>query len=196
MGYASISRHVRDLAVMKKVLRRSALLRRDRRSQFARGFPQPQSRVAPPGGSVRRPQLGFAKGAAAVLSGDHPGGCALRLSRLVQADTHNIRRISLDIKWSVYLPDPEGNRLEFFSDTEWHVRQPCANPIDFSRPADGIHQIADQLNRSNPDFEPMQDWRDRLELPCSIGCGQNLDGSLSALSVIWPTLSLSHRFFY
>ena len=31
---------------------------------------------------------------------------------------------------SAYFRDPEGNRLEVFVDTKWHVPQPCAAPVD------------------------------------------------------------------
>ena len=30
--------------------------------------------------------------------------------------------------WSVYFPDPEGNRVEVFVDTPWHTPQPVAEP--------------------------------------------------------------------
>ncbi|WKE66432.1 VOC family protein [Gallaecimonas kandeliae] len=34
--------------------------------------------------------------------------------------------------WSLYFLDPEGNRLEIYCPTPWHVSQPCRFPIDLS----------------------------------------------------------------
>ena len=34
--------------------------------------------------------------------------------------------------WSVYFQDPEGNGIEIFVDTPWHVKQPQARPWDMS----------------------------------------------------------------
>src|SRR3546814_3488553 len=35
------------------------------------------------------------------------------------------------IGWSIYFPDPEGNLLECFVDSEWYVDQPVLTPLDF-----------------------------------------------------------------
>src|SRR3546814_17587325 len=37
------------------------------------------------------------------------------------------------IGWSIYFPDPEGNLLECFVDSEWYVDQPVLTPLDFSQ---------------------------------------------------------------
>ena len=80
--------------------------------------------------------------------------------RLVAAGTKDMKCISHGIAWSIYFPDPEGNRLEFFTDTEWYVKQPCSDPIDFSLPADEIYRQTEALNRAHDDFQPIAKWRD------------------------------------
>lgn len=40
--------------------------------------------------------------------------------------------------WSVYFPDPEGNRVEVFVDTPWHTPQPVAEPFDIEAPVETI----------------------------------------------------------
>jgi catechol 2,3-dioxygenase len=76
--------------------------------------------------------------------------------------TEDMRCVSHGIAWSIYFPDPEGNRLEFFTDTEWYVRQPCADPIDFSLSADEIYRTTEVLNRQHPDFQPLETWQARF----------------------------------
>jgi catechol-2,3-dioxygenase len=51
------------------------------------------------------------------------------------AETAGIERIetvSHGSTWSVYVPDPEGNRIEHFVDTPWPVAQPCRFEIDMT----------------------------------------------------------------
>ncbi|MVA71909.1 VOC family protein [Agrobacterium vitis] len=82
--------------------------------------------------------------------------------RLVDAGTKEMRCVSHGIAWSIYFPDPEGNRLEYFTDTEWYVKQPCADPVDFTLPADEIYRISEATNRAHEDFQPLHEWRDRF----------------------------------
>jgi catechol-2,3-dioxygenase len=43
-----------------------------------------------------------------------------------------IETVSHGSTWSVYVRDPENNRIEFFVDTPWPVAQPCRFDIDLS----------------------------------------------------------------
>ena len=45
---------------------------------------------------------------------------------------------------SAYFRDPEGNRLEVFIDTKWHVPQPCAAPVDLMQPDDEIMSFVER----------------------------------------------------
>jgi catechol-2,3-dioxygenase len=49
----------------------------------------------------------------------------------------NIAAASHGNAWSVYLNDPEGNYLEFFVDTDWHVQQPFYIPLELDKKTDG-----------------------------------------------------------
>ena len=40
--------------------------------------------------------------------------------------------------WSVYFPDPEGNRIELYCVTPWHVQQPFAEKFDLDAPLEEI----------------------------------------------------------
>jgi len=50
----------------------------------------------------------------------------------MEAGVDNIETVSHGSTWSVYVRDPEANRVEFFVDTPWPVAQPCRFEIDLS----------------------------------------------------------------
>jgi catechol 2,3-dioxygenase-like lactoylglutathione lyase family enzyme len=64
--------------------------------------------------------------------------------------------------WSVYFRDPEGNRIEVFADTPWHVPQPVREPIDLDRPEDAILAETEAFCRARPGFRPMAEWRQEI----------------------------------
>ncbi|MGH7313011.1 MAG: VOC family protein [Candidatus Rokuibacteriota bacterium] len=61
--------------------------------------------------------------------------------------------------WSVYFPDPEGNRVEFFVDTPWHTPQPFAEPFDIEAPVETIMAKTEAICRNRPGFVSRADWR-------------------------------------
>lgn len=64
--------------------------------------------------------------------------------------------------WSLYFPDPEGNNIECFVDTPWHVRQPIVAPLDLSLPDEEILAQTKEAYEGTPDFQPMESWREAL----------------------------------
>jgi catechol 2,3-dioxygenase len=61
--------------------------------------------------------------------------------------------------WSVYFPDPEGNRIELFVDTPWHTPQPFAESFDLEAPVETILARTEAICRSRPGFVSRADWR-------------------------------------
>lgn len=61
--------------------------------------------------------------------------------------------------WSVYFPDPEGNRVELFVDTPWHTPQPLAEPLDIEASDETILAQTEALCRSRPGFISRAEWR-------------------------------------
>lgn len=59
---------------------------------------------------------------------------------------------------SLYVPDPEGNRLELYFDLPWYVSQPMAVPIDLDD-EDTLMQRLEQHARSLGGFRPRAEWR-------------------------------------
>lgn len=56
-------------------------------------------------------------------------------------DVSEVRPVTHGNAWSVYFRDPEGNRLEIYTPTPWHISQPFRVPIDLTR-SDG--EIVDE----------------------------------------------------
>jgi len=61
--------------------------------------------------------------------------------------------------WSIYFPDPEGNRVELFVDTPWHTPQPFARPFDIEAPIEKIFAETEAICRSRPGFTSRAEWR-------------------------------------
>ncbi|HZB91460.1 MAG TPA: VOC family protein [Stellaceae bacterium] len=64
--------------------------------------------------------------------------------------------------WSIYFRDPEGNRIEVFADTPWHVSQPVREPIDLDRDETAILADTEALCRARPGFRPMAEWQQEV----------------------------------
>ena len=64
-----------------------------------------------------------------------------------------LRQTSHGNAWSVYFPDPEGNQVEIYLDTPWHVAQPHGDPMDFSLSDAEIFAQTEAKVRADPTFK-------------------------------------------
>ena len=60
--------------------------------------------------------------------------------------------------WSVYCYDPEGNRIETFVDTPFHLNQPRVSSLDLSQSDEEILQTTIDAFNDDPNFLPRADW--------------------------------------
>lgn len=60
---------------------------------------------------------------------------------------------------SIYVPDPEGNRLELYVDLPWYVSQPLRLPVDLSPDDATLMAQFEAHARSLPGFKPRAEWR-------------------------------------
>lgn len=79
--------------------------------------------------------------------------------RIRAAAPRDLVSISHGNAWSIYFRDPEGNRVEIFTDTPWHVTQPVREPIDLDRTEAAILAETEAFCRARPGFRPMAEWR-------------------------------------
>jgi catechol 2,3-dioxygenase len=60
--------------------------------------------------------------------------------------------------WSIYFRDPEGNGVEVFCDTPWHVRQPQARSWDPSLSEEDLLAWTKEEFGADPEFGPIEDF--------------------------------------
>ena len=77
---------------------------------------------------------------------------------LAENDVAKREPLTHGIAWSVYFADPEGNRIEAYTDTPWYITQPYRTPIDLLDSEDDIYAQTEALCRAAPGFMPMAEW--------------------------------------
>jgi len=80
----------------------------------------------------------------------------------VEDGIEGLEPITHGIAWSVYLPDPEGNRIEAYVDTPWYITQPYRVPIDLSKPEAELFAETEAMCRAAAGFEPTSEWTPRI----------------------------------
>jgi len=80
-------------------------------------------------------------------------------ARLQDEGVKQFRIVTHGNAWSIYFPDPEGNRCELFVDTPWHTPQPYAEPFDLEAPVATIMATTEALCRNRPGFTSRAAWR-------------------------------------
>jgi catechol 2,3-dioxygenase len=64
----------------------------------------------------------------------------------------SLQTVSHGNTWSIYFRDPEDNRLEIFTDTPWHVSQPCRFEIDLQLSDDLLIEFTRQQIQNLPGY--------------------------------------------
>ena len=80
-------------------------------------------------------------------------------AKLVEAGVEGILPICHGNAWSLYFSDPEGNGVECFVDTPFHVAQPFAQGFDLHESDDAIVESTRKLVESEPEFQPFSTWQ-------------------------------------
>jgi catechol 2,3-dioxygenase-like lactoylglutathione lyase family enzyme len=64
--------------------------------------------------------------------------------------------------WSIYVRDPEGNRIETFVDSPWHVAQPISEPFDILQDDEAVLAATEARVKREPSWRPRAEWRAEL----------------------------------
>jgi len=80
-------------------------------------------------------------------------------ANLVAAGVEGILQICHGNAWSLYFSDCEGNGLECFVDTPFHVAQPFATGFELDRSDAEILKATTELVESEPEFQRMAEWQ-------------------------------------
>ncbi|MEM8705205.1 MAG: VOC family protein [Actinomycetota bacterium] len=84
-------------------------------------------------------------------------------AKLDEAGVQGVVPIDHGNAWSLYFTDPEGNGLECFVDSPFHVAQPHAGPLDLSSTDDDVAARTRDEIASLPEFGPIASWRAAFE---------------------------------
>lgn len=80
-------------------------------------------------------------------------------ARLVEAGNTSAIPINHGNAWSVYFNDPEGNGLECYLDSPFHVAQPYGDGLDLSLSDEEIEVDTRARLADKPEFQPFSEWR-------------------------------------
>ena len=75
-----------------------------------------------------------------------------------EKEISGLRALTHGNAWSLYMMDPEGNRIELYCDTPWHTRQPIRGPLDFSLTDEEIYAATKKLVDQAPDTIPIEQY--------------------------------------
>jgi len=78
--------------------------------------------------------------------------------KLIELGVENIDPRNHGNAWSLYFFDPEGNRLELYTPTEWYVSQPFGRVFDPAKTADEIRAETAAMVAQDPTHRPMEEW--------------------------------------
>jgi catechol 2,3-dioxygenase len=81
---------------------------------------------------------------------------------LVEAGIEGILPICHGNAWSLYFNDCEGNGVECFVDTPFHVAQPFASGWDITQSDAQILETTREQVEHAPEFQPMAEWREQF----------------------------------
>ena len=79
--------------------------------------------------------------------------------RLAEAGIDSVIPISHGNAWSLYFTDPEGNGVECFVDSPFHVAQPYGDGLDLSTSDDEIEATTRGKVESLPGTQAFAAWR-------------------------------------
>jgi len=82
-----------------------------------------------------------------------------RHDALMRASIDGMSTVNHGSWLSLYVPDPEGNKIEFRWDLPWYTGQPFAEPFDLALSENEVRRAILDQNRDNPRFQPMTEWR-------------------------------------
>ncbi len=80
-------------------------------------------------------------------------------ARLEAAGVEGVIPIDHGNAWSLYFNDPEGNGLECFVDSPFHVAQPFADQLDLAADDAAIETETQTRIEGDAEFQSMSEWR-------------------------------------
>ncbi len=79
---------------------------------------------------------------------------------LAEAGVEGVLQICHGNAWSLYFTDPEGNGVECFVDSPFHVAQPFAKGFDLSQTDEEIEEATRAMVKDDAEFQSLEEWRE------------------------------------
>ncbi|MDR3536817.1 MAG: VOC family protein [Acetobacteraceae bacterium] len=79
--------------------------------------------------------------------------------RALDKGATEMRVLSHGNAWSCYFKDPEGNVIETYLDSPFHVPQPRGEPLDLNKSDEEILQETEEACRKDPGFMPITQYQ-------------------------------------
>lgn len=95
---------------------------------------------------------------------------ALRAIRdlLTKENVKELKLVDHCLAWSVYCHDPEGNRLEFFVDAPFYVKQPMIQELNLDQPDEAVIEATRRRFATDPTFCSLAEWRENFSRKSAI----------------------------
>ena len=78
--------------------------------------------------------------------------------RVVAEGVENLLPRNHGNAWSVYFDDPEGNNIEVYLDSPFHVPQPFGEYLDFDLSDDEIVKLTEKRCQATEGYRPRAEW--------------------------------------
>ena len=85
-------------------------------------------------------------------------------ARLRHEKTSDITPVTHGNSLSVYVRDPEGNRLEIYLELPWYVDQPMRVPLNLDKSDAEIMEAAERHAHAMPGFKTRAQWRQDMAI--------------------------------
>lgn len=112
--------------------------------------------------SGRPSDMGFNPINQISLKADSLGTLRAMHELLIREGARNITPVTHGNAVSIYVNDPEGNRLELYFDLPWYVSQPMRLAVDLSGDESDLMQRLETHARSLPNFMSRSVWRAQM----------------------------------
>ncbi len=83
---------------------------------------------------------------------------------LIEAYEADYSLVNHGTAWSIYFPDPEGNPIEVFVNSEWYVTQPVFEELNLSLDNALILESTRKLCESGEGFRPASEWKKQISV--------------------------------
>lgn len=83
-------------------------------------------------------------------------------ARLLKLEVPIVRTVTHGNAWSIYASDPEDNRIEIYTPSEWYVAQPFGHPVDLTESEAALIEQNRKLLDDYTDVIPREEWSRNL----------------------------------